>query len=107
RSRLPKYAILSHTWGSENEEVTFQDLGYGSGRDKIGFDKLEFCAARAEQDGLEYFWVDTCCINKSNKAELSNAINSIYDAHTGAPTSKACWRAFGETARKLPKKVFL
>jgi hypothetical protein len=75
---IPRYAILSHTWGSDNEEVTFQDLGYGSGRGKIGFDKLEFCAARAEQDGLRYFWVDTCCIDKSNNAELSKAVNSMF-----------------------------
>jgi len=75
---IPRYAILSHTWGSDNEEVTFRDLGYGSGRGKTGFDKLEFCAARAEQDGLQYFWVDTCCIDKSNNAELSKAIDSMF-----------------------------
>lgn len=75
---IPKYAILSHTWGSEAEEVTFQDLDNGSGKNKTGYEKIRFCAKQARRDGLQHFWVDTCCINKSNKAELSKAINSMF-----------------------------
>jgi hypothetical protein len=41
-----RYGILSHTWGSPDQEVSYQDLGAGR-------------ASRL--DGLEYFWVDTCC----------------------------------------------
>jgi len=73
---IPKYAILSHTWGPDAEEVTFTDLVSGTGGDKAGYDKLRFCAAQAKRDGLRYFWVDTCCIDKSNNNELSTAINS-------------------------------
>jgi len=29
-------------------------------------------------DGLLYFWIDTYCINKSDPAELSTAINSMF-----------------------------
>ncbi|KAF1833888.1 hypothetical protein BDW02DRAFT_589290 [Decorospora gaudefroyi] len=47
---IPRYAILSHTWGADAEE----------------------------QDGLQFFWVDTCCIDKSDKAELSSAIQSMF-----------------------------
>jgi hypothetical protein len=36
------------------------------------------CAAETRRDGLEHFWVDTCCINKDSSAELSEAINSIF-----------------------------
>ncbi|KAG8168558.1 hypothetical protein KVR01_001307 [Diaporthe batatas] len=75
---IPRYAILSHTWGSDNEEVTFQDLLDGTGRDKPGFGKIEFCATQSKRDGLQYFWVDTCCIDKSDNAELSKAINSMF-----------------------------
>lgn len=76
---IPKYAILSHTWGPDNEEVTFQDLVDGTtGRGKTGFNKIEFCATQAKHDGLQYFWVDTCCIDKSNQAELSKAVNSMF-----------------------------
>ncbi|KAK7982173.1 hypothetical protein PG988_004411 [Apiospora saccharicola] len=32
----------------------------------------------AARDGLEYFWVDACCIDKSNSTELQEAINSMF-----------------------------
>ena len=75
---LPAYAILSHTWGADAEEVTFDDLTNGTGKDKPGYEKIRFCGERAALDGLEHFWIDTCCINKSNKAELSYSINSMF-----------------------------
>jgi hypothetical protein len=77
-STIPPYAILSHTWGADTEEVTFEDLTNGTGKDKPGYGKIRFCGEQAERDGLKYFWVDTCCINKSNPAELSHAINSMF-----------------------------
>ena len=43
----PPYAILSHTWGSDTEEVTFKDLIDGTGKDKAGYNKLRFCAEQA------------------------------------------------------------
>jgi hypothetical protein len=58
----PVEGILSHTWGTENEEeVTFKDLMDGTGKDKIGYKKIQFCGEQASRDGLKYFWVDTCC----------------------------------------------
>ncbi|KAL5318069.1 hypothetical protein ACEPPN_015173 [Leptodophora sp. 'Broadleaf-Isolate-01'] len=76
KSATPEYAILSHTW--EEEEVTFDDLQNGTGMDKAGYEKIRFCAEQAKRDGLQYFWVDTCCIDKSNSAELAEAINSMF-----------------------------
>lgn len=73
----PPYAILSHTW-AKGQEVTYNELVAGAGRDKTGFDKIRFCGERAAADGLQYFWVDTCCINKSTSDELSTAINSMF-----------------------------
>ena len=72
------YAILSHTWGADGEEVTFKDFTEGTGKDKVGYKKIDFCGKRAASDGLQYFWVDTCCIDKSSSAELSEAINSMF-----------------------------
>jgi Heterokaryon incompatibility protein (HET) len=72
------YAILSHTWGPDTEEVTFEDMTNGTGKNKPGYEKIRFCGEQARQDGLEYFWIDTCCINKANYAELSQAINSMF-----------------------------
>jgi hypothetical protein len=76
--KIPPYAVLSHTWGMNKDEVSFRDMALGLGTDKFGYKKLEFCAEQAERDGLRYFWVDTCCIDKSNSAELSEAINSMF-----------------------------
>ena len=68
--KLPRYAVLSHTWGADGEEVTFKDLMEGAGRNKTGFKKIDFCRKQAVSDGIHYFWVDTCCINKSSSSEL-------------------------------------
>jgi len=79
KDEIPPYAILSHTWGTrQDEEVTHQDIVDGTGRNKPGFQKLTFCGNQAKADGLYYFWVDTCCIDKSNEKELTTAINSIF-----------------------------
>ena len=75
---IPPYAILSHTWGEDDEEVTFQDLTQGAGKTKAGHRKIRFCAEQATRDDLQYVWVDTCCIDKSNNTELSEAINSMF-----------------------------
>jgi Heterokaryon incompatibility protein (HET) len=75
---IPCYAILSHTWGADDDEVTFKDLENGSGKIKAGYAKILFCGEQARRDGLQYFWVDTCCIDKANNTELSEAITSMF-----------------------------
>jgi hypothetical protein len=75
-SDIPMYAILSHRWGAE--EVTFKDLIDGTGKSKAGYSKIRFCGEQARRDKLDYFWVDTCCIDKSNAVELQEAINSMF-----------------------------
>jgi hypothetical protein len=124
--KVPRYAILSHTWG--DEEVMFEEvemepvvepsgarLGIQSGRNRRrksvialhedGFlledqeEKLEFegyrkagwgkifnacLQARKSNPSYQYLWVDTCCIDKSSSAELSEAINSMYQWYQNA-----------------------
>ena len=81
-NEIPRYAILSHTWGIQ--EVTFEDIHKESGRmkddgrGKAGFEKIKFCSEQAAKDGLQYFWVDSCCIDKSSSAVLSESINSMF-----------------------------
>ncbi|USP82006.1 hypothetical protein yc1106_09280 [Curvularia clavata] len=79
-SDVPAYAILSHTWGKE--EITFQDIEAGAYMGKAvrkaGWEKIQFCAKQAVADGLQYFWIDTCCIDKKNAVELGAAINSMF-----------------------------
>jgi hypothetical protein len=76
QAKPPRYAILSHRWGPE--EVTLQELMDGTGLAKRGYHKLRFCGEQAQRDGLSYFWVDTCCIDKKNAVELQEAINSMF-----------------------------
>jgi ankyrin repeat protein len=77
-SDIPPYAILSHTWGRDEDEVTFKDWNDGTSKSKSGYKKIQSCGEQATKDGLEYFWIDTLCIDKSSSAELSEAINSMY-----------------------------
>jgi hypothetical protein len=52
-NNLPAYAILSHTWGDDNQEVTFQDLTERSGKSKAGYQKIRFCGEQATRDGCD------------------------------------------------------
>jgi hypothetical protein len=75
---VPPYAILSHTWGPDRDEVTFADVQTGGGKTKLGYKKIDFCGRQAQRDGLQYFWIDTCCIDKANKAESAFSIRSMF-----------------------------
>lgn len=81
------YAILSHTWDSNTDnEILFSDFELTGGvripvisaKLKPSWRKVELSCAQALQDGHEWVWIDTCCIDKSSSAELSEAINSMY-----------------------------
>ncbi|KAF5700687.1 heterokaryon incompatibility protein het-E-1 [Fusarium mundagurra] len=77
--KTPPYAILSHTWGNDHEELTLRDVEKGN-IDKPGTGSVKFqgCCRQAEKDRLEYAWIDTCCIDQTNLVELSEAINSMF-----------------------------
>ncbi|KAK8040801.1 hypothetical protein PG994_013808 [Apiospora phragmitis] len=73
----PKYAILSHRW-SDGAEVTYVDYMDGSAFSMPAYNKiLSFCY-KARSEGLQYAWIDTCCIDKRSSAELSESINSMF-----------------------------
>jgi len=96
---IPDYAILSHTWGADEDEVTFRDLTDGTGKDKTGYSKIRFCGEQARHDGLRYFWVDTCCIDKSNNTELAEAINSMFRWYRNAAK---CYVYLSDVPRDAP-----
>jgi hypothetical protein len=73
---VPEYAILSHVW--QDEEVNLKDVQSGSASAKEGYAKIVNCCKKAADDGYQYCWIDTCCIDKTSSAELSEAINSMY-----------------------------
>ena len=80
---IPKYAILSHTWVDE-EEISYTDMTSINGTSdhpatrKLGYLKIRGTCNEAQSRGFRYAWVDTCCIDKSSSAELSEAINSMF-----------------------------
>ena len=75
----PPYAISSHTWVVDNnEEVTFAEVEAAEGQKKAGYQKIRFCAEQARRDGINHSWVDTCCIDKTDHVELSEAITSMF-----------------------------
>lgn len=73
---IPPFAILSHTW--EGEEVSFRDFTKGRRTRRKGFQKIAKTCEMARDEGLAYAWVDTCAIDKSSSAELSESINSMF-----------------------------
>lgn len=70
------YAILSHTWN--DDEVSFLDMDQGKEKGRSGYSKLVGACSTAREDGFDYIWIDTCCIDKRSSAELSEAINSMF-----------------------------
>ncbi|KAI0810030.1 HET-domain-containing protein [Xylaria sp. FL0064] len=77
----PPYAILSHCWSqdSSNKEVSHSDLISATyDPNGLGWQKIKRCCSLAHSRGLQWAWIDTCCIDKTSSAELSEAINSMF-----------------------------
>jgi hypothetical protein len=81
---IPPYAILSHTWGVD--EVSFREMtgDHADLAQREGFHKIVRCCEKARSEGHQFVWIDTCCIDKSGSAELSEAINSMFRWYRGA-----------------------
>lgn len=98
-SDVPPYAILSHTW--DEEEVSYQDwqtLPWPALQEKKGFQKIEYCCQQAARDGLEWVWVDTCCIDQTSSAELTESINSMFRWYQDAAI---CYAYLADVAKNL------
>ena len=93
---ITEYAILSHRWIGDTEINYKEMVGLANmekgERDEIrkraGYKKILNTCRQAQEDGYEWVWVDTCCIDKRSSAELSEAINSMYRWYRNA---KACY----------------
>ena len=81
-NRIPPYAILSHTW--QTQEVIFDDFRHGKSSaelertKKASWSKIQGSCKCTLNDGLEYVWIDSCCVDKSSSAELSETLNSMF-----------------------------
>lgn len=75
-AEIPSYAILSHTW--TKQEVSLQMLEDPKSKMLAGYTKIKRCCELALTEGWKYAWIDTCCIDKTSSADLSEAINAMY-----------------------------
>ncbi|KAL6415972.1 beta transducin-like protein [Ilyonectria robusta] len=83
--KIPPYAILSHTWGADADEISFEDIEKRNiAKSGSGIKKLKGSCNQAKQDHLKYVWIDTCCINKDSSKELDEAINSMFQWYLNA-----------------------
>ncbi|RPD59712.1 HET-domain-containing protein [Lentinus tigrinus ALCF2SS1-6] len=96
-----RYAALSHVWckdprreTSYHDIVRFQDEARSArSRGEIlpedavlsrASYKIRGACALARADGIDWLWVDTCCIDKASSAELEGAINAMYAWYHGS-----------------------
>ena len=107
------YAILSHVWGPS--EQSFQDVQalqtlYSSSSDNArahASDKIRNFCIYAEAAGYDLAWDDTCCIDKTSSAELSEAINSMYTWYANADVCFAFLEDVSDTDDpELPGSAF-
>ena len=93
--KTPPYAILSHTWGDDAEELTFNDVAEGR-TDKPGVGSVKFRGScqQAKVNGLKYVWIDTCCIDKTNLGGTQPG----YQLHV--PVVPACFRLLRSPVRR-------
>lgn len=101
-TKLPDYAILSHTWGSPEDEVLFVDLQQGTAKEKSGYQKLQRACDQAAADGLSWIWIDACCIDKNSSSELSESINSMYAWFAKAET---CYAHLADVSSAKDKRI--
>ncbi|KAE9369059.1 HET-domain-containing protein [Stipitochalara longipes BDJ] len=95
-----QYAILSHRWFDNEDEVSYEDLLHPSSSNvfsKKGYAKIRGFCKLAFKANCRYGWIDTCCINKGNSSELSEAINSMYLWYS---YSKICIAYLGDVPEK-------
>lgn len=90
-SSMPPYAILSHTW--DLDEVRLSDMENGDYLRKEGFSKMHGFCSVAREHGLEYAWMDSCCIDATSSAELSETINLMFSVYQEA---KICIAYLGD-----------
>jgi hypothetical protein len=81
----PPYVAASHRW-FRSSEATYQDVRDRRNTNSDGYHKVEAFAQyiRNNIPHVKWLWIDTCCINKDSAAELSEAINSMFEWYRNA-----------------------
>jgi len=100
----PQYSILSHTW--EDEEVSYQEMLSERSliEGKAGYRKIRKAAEMVSSMGYNFIWVDTCCIDKSSSAELTEAINSMFQWYK---ESSLCLAYLSDVPHEFESETFV
>lgn len=129
-ANIPRYAVLSHRWlDIEISFHDFLDLSAGCEREGLSTNHRAFFKVRKTCEaaltyGQTHVWIDTCCIDKTNSTELSEAINSMfkwykraelcliyfYDVEELGQLQSSSWFTRGWTLQELlapSKRVFV
>lgn len=81
RSEMKRFLAMSEGKGTEI-------------RGRTGYKKIIDTCRQAQKDGLEWVWVNTCCIDKKGSFKLSETINSMYKLCANA---KLCYAYLHDT----------
>lgn len=95
--QTPPYSILSHRWTAE--EVSYVDFIAGKKRDHAGHKKVLEACRLAKSQSHTWIWIDTVCIDKTSSAELTEAINSMYQYYADA---QICFAYLKDVSPGLP-----
>ncbi|KAF2734397.1 hypothetical protein EJ04DRAFT_603092 [Polyplosphaeria fusca] len=71
-------------------------------RARLATTRFDFVHNRAKSDGLQYFWVDTCCIDKSDHIKFQTAINSMFRWYQNA---KKCYVYLSDVSTTKQKGI--
>lgn len=85
RAERPKYVTASHRW-SNGSEATFKDIRKRRNTESAGYEKVKgfITYVRDSLPSVEWLWMDTCCINQEDAAELSEAVNLMFEWYRNA-----------------------
>ena len=64
--------------------MSLREFQEGEKQSSTGYAKIRACCALAVEHSLDWVWIDTCCIDKSSSAELTEAINSMFNWYSNA-----------------------
>ncbi|EGP84901.1 uncharacterized protein MYCGRDRAFT_74475 [Zymoseptoria tritici IPO323] len=87
-AEIPPYSILSHRW--TGQELSYKDACFSTWPESEGSVKVKKCCELSKDMGYDWTWIDTCCIDKMNGSELTEAINSMFNWYRRA----SCCLAF-------------
>ncbi|KAJ4355620.1 uncharacterized protein N0V89_003640 [Didymosphaeria variabile] len=69
------------------------------------FDKLLQAIKLASDEGATHIWIDSCCINRDNSSELTEALNSMYRYYEEATKCLVYLHDFEGPSKPHDKKV--